>query len=76
MEIGDVVRLNSGGPRMTVEIITKETAAPVVRCVWFDNEELKRGIFPAAALEEADDDEMGDRSLGFVDSRSKKSTLR
>jgi uncharacterized protein YodC (DUF2158 family) len=74
MEIGDVVRLKSGGPRMTVEIITTETA--VVRCVWFDNEELKRGIFPAATLEDADDDEMGDRSLGFVGSRSKNSTLR
>jgi uncharacterized protein YodC (DUF2158 family) len=40
MEIGDLVRLKSGGPTITVEVITKETADPVVRRVWFDNEEF------------------------------------
>jgi uncharacterized protein YodC (DUF2158 family) len=70
MEIGDVVQLKSGGPSMTVESITKETAGPVVRCMWFDDAELKRGIFPAATLGEDegedDDDEMEDRSRGYV----------
>jgi uncharacterized protein YodC (DUF2158 family) len=45
MEIGDVVHLKSGGPEMTVEIITEATAGMVIRCVWFDGQELKRGIF-------------------------------
>jgi uncharacterized protein YodC (DUF2158 family) len=82
MEIGDVVHLKSGGPTMTVEVITKETA--VIRCVWFDNAELKRGIFPAATLKQAhdededddDDDEMGDHSRGFIGLRAKKPTSR
>ena len=77
MEIGDVVQLKSGGPTMTVEVITKEIAGAVIRCMWFDNAELKRGIFPAAALKEAeaeggDDDETANRSLGYVGLRAKK----
>jgi uncharacterized protein YodC (DUF2158 family) len=72
MDIGDVVKLKSGGPTMTVEVITKETAGATVRCVWFDDAEFKRGIFPAATLEKAEDDEMEDRSLGLVGLRSKK----
>ena len=79
MEIGDVVHLKSGGPTMTVEVITKETAAPVIRCVWFDNAELRRGIFPAATLKEAEaeaeddsDNDVGDRSLGYVAFRVKR----
>src|SRR5277367_2646222 len=38
MEIGDVVHLKSGGPEMTVEIITEATAGMVIRCVWFDGQ--------------------------------------
>ena len=75
MEIGDVVQLKSGGPTMTVEV--KETAGTVIRCIWFDNAELKRGIFPAATLKVAeaeggDDDETANRSLGYVGLRAKR----
>jgi uncharacterized protein YodC (DUF2158 family) len=58
-EIGDVVRLKSGGPAMTVEVVTKATEGHLVRCVWFDDGEAKRGTFPAAALDEAENAGLG-----------------
>lgn len=76
MDIGDLVKLKSGGPTMTVEAITKETAGATVRCVWFDDADFKRGIFPAATLEKVEDDELEDRSLGFVGSRATKPASR
>ena len=39
---------------MTVEVVTKATEGHLVRCVWFDDGEAKRGTFPAAALDEAE----------------------
>jgi uncharacterized protein YodC (DUF2158 family) len=53
-KVGDVVKLKSGGPAMTVEVVTKATEGHLVRCVWFDGAEAKRGTFPAAALEDAE----------------------
>jgi uncharacterized protein YodC (DUF2158 family) len=46
-KIGDVVRLKSGGPAMTV------TATPDVRvrCSWFSGADEKHAYFPAAAVE-------------------------
>jgi uncharacterized protein YodC (DUF2158 family) len=35
LEVGDIVRLKSGGPDMTVEEIETNCTRPV-RCVWFD----------------------------------------
>ena|ERR1700761_401587 len=79
MEIGDVVHLKSGGPTMTVEVITKEAGRPGHQMHWFDNGELKRGIFLAATLKESeddDDDEMADRcSLGYVGFRATKADV-
>lgn len=50
---GDLVKLKSGGPLMTVD--TDETGAssiPRVGTVWFDkNEELQNGKFAEASLE-------------------------
>jgi uncharacterized protein YodC (DUF2158 family) len=44
---GDVVRLNSGGPIMTVQ----ELRAPEdVICVWFDKTKQCHGVFNAAML--------------------------
>jgi uncharacterized protein YodC (DUF2158 family) len=40
MKPGDVVRLKSGGPPMTVEYVRKDKASPgdsVIQCVWFDH---------------------------------------
>lgn len=52
MKTGDVVRLRSGGPLMTVDerLIEPAQEAGEVRCIWFEGDEVKRGTFPAAAL--------------------------
>jgi uncharacterized protein YodC (DUF2158 family) len=45
--VGDVVRLKSGGPKMTVNLVEDD----VVSCVWFvDTEELLHGDFDPLAL--------------------------
>jgi uncharacterized protein YodC (DUF2158 family) len=44
---GDVVRLNSGGPRMTVD----RCDGGLVHCSWYDNNEKKMDIFEAATLQ-------------------------
>ena len=45
--IGDVVQLNSGGPKMTVEKMRQDGN---VDCVWFDGTAQKYGTFHANAL--------------------------
>lgn len=48
-KIGDVVRLKSGGPPMTV---TRLDADDIVRCAWFpDDQDTKNTFFPSAALD-------------------------
>jgi uncharacterized protein YodC (DUF2158 family) len=55
-KVGDVVRLKSGGPRMTVESISKdEMTRGTIWCVWFDKTDRKSGTFPEDALETATD---------------------
>jgi uncharacterized protein YodC (DUF2158 family) len=51
---GTVVRLKSGGPKMTVEGTDEEGE---LTCVWFVGNKTKRDSFPDAALEAVDDDE-------------------
>ena len=51
IQIGDIVRLKSGGPKMTVENVgeytgTKNGAA----CTWFDEENKKTEIFDVRVL--------------------------
>jgi uncharacterized protein YodC (DUF2158 family) len=46
MKSGDVVMVQSGGPKMTVERVVKG----VVSCVWFEGPDLFRGTFPVDAL--------------------------
>ena len=45
-QIGDVVQLKSGGPRMTVEGYEDD----LVICVWFEKTERKSGNFREATL--------------------------
>lgn len=49
--VGDIVRLKSGGPRMTVE---DTGMVNTVVCVWFVGTKVERNSFPVSALERAD----------------------
>jgi uncharacterized protein YodC (DUF2158 family) len=48
---GDVIRLKSGGPKMTVTSVADEWGAPMVYCVWFVGTKEQSGKFPPATLE-------------------------
>lgn len=48
---GDVVRLRSGGPAMTVVLVGSNDGVPEVICVWFAGSKTEQGTFPAAAVE-------------------------
>ena len=52
LQVGEVVRLKSGGPAMTV-VATGARAEPgVVECAWFDSEDAyATASFPPRALE-------------------------
>jgi uncharacterized protein YodC (DUF2158 family) len=47
LKIGDIVRLKSGGPNMTIEEIDTDQ---IVSCVWFQDTIVKRHKFAAALL--------------------------
>lgn len=49
LQPGDVVRLKSGSPDMTVRWVSDGDA----HCTWFDKTDQKTGSFPEAALEKA-----------------------
>jgi len=51
MKVGDVVRLTSGGPSMTVI----ELAEPKLSCTWFMVDSINGSSFPSASLELAAD---------------------
>lgn len=54
---GDVIRLKSGGPAMTVTSVGEAhmSSAMSVWCVWFDVKgEQKNGTFPIEAVEKDD----------------------
>ena len=45
---GDIVRLKSGGPQMTVESIDKKDGG--LLCLWFDEGQLEDAVFESVAL--------------------------
>jgi uncharacterized protein YodC (DUF2158 family) len=49
MKSGTIVKLKSGGPRMTVE--GPGMSLQAVRCTWFDGTELRRSEFHEDQLE-------------------------
>ena len=47
-EVGDIVKLKSGGPEMTVQIVLE--GRNMYRCQWFAGKKLESGDFPAGSL--------------------------
>lgn len=48
--VGDIVKLKSGGPDMTVKTLPQEKGTTYV-CQWFAGRKLEQGSFPADSLE-------------------------
>lgn len=48
---GDVVRLKSGGPAMTIEFVNADGRVPRAMCIWFDGSTTKSGEFLLSSLE-------------------------
>lgn len=51
--VGDVVLLNSGGPKMTVESVVYDTSDDTysVDCTWFMGDEVQEGTFVGETLQ-------------------------
>ena len=67
-EVGDIVQLKSGGPKMTVVGITrvKMPGDPAVdntyvRCSWFRDKKLEEQVFDPQALNKARESEAQDK---------------
>jgi len=58
---GDVVRLKSGGPKMTISgfglSFMGEELKDIIRCQWFVKTELKDGEFNVSSVELDDSDD-------------------
>ena len=53
-EIGEIVKLKSGGPNMTVTGVDngiEGISGATVECSWFGGRKLERGRFPPRAIE-------------------------
>lgn len=58
IKVGDVVRLKSGGPAMTVTNVGEAHMSGVmsVWCAWFDQKQSKQtGTFPVASVEKEEE---------------------
>ena len=54
LQIGDVVQLKSGGPRMTIEEIGNFSRTYVeAKCVWFEKSKRESGLFKLEMLAKA-----------------------
>jgi uncharacterized protein YodC (DUF2158 family) len=49
-KIGDIVRLKSGGPAMTVTKVDDFGIRTIIKCTWFAENKNERGDFPPEAL--------------------------
>lgn len=59
-KIGDIVKLNAGGPSMSVtEVKTLRGDGPTVWCKWFGGKKLETGSFPEDTLILVDEKEIG-----------------
>ncbi len=48
--IGDIIQLKSGGPKMTVMSLP-DVRGGYIRCQWFAGSKLESGSFPQESLE-------------------------
>ncbi|MCW4438741.1 YodC family protein [Vibrio splendidus] len=48
-EVGDIVKLKSGGPDMAINIFNQYKGG--YKCQWFAGKKLEEGYFPADSLE-------------------------
>ena len=63
ISVGDVVRLKSGGPSMTVEGVI---SGDVVNCVWFSDERKYNTFFVASTLTAATAEAADDKDKGTM----------
>jgi uncharacterized protein YodC (DUF2158 family) len=56
--VGDVVQLKSGGPKMTVIEVGRSpiTSEATIHCTWFAGARSERAVFPPDALVSAPED--------------------
>jgi uncharacterized protein YodC (DUF2158 family) len=53
MNVGDIVKLNSGGPSMTIKQITQDYRTEfeeIYRCTWFEDKKLQSENFNSKVL--------------------------
>lgn len=55
-EVGDIVRLKSGGPEMTIKETRNDVDYTSVMCQWFAGAKLESGWFKSESLESAEDE--------------------
>jgi uncharacterized protein YodC (DUF2158 family) len=65
IKVGDVVRLKSGSPKMTVTIIDEdESGNPRAWCLWFEGTKKLDSDFPISVLEHPPEPESATMSGG------------
>jgi uncharacterized protein YodC (DUF2158 family) len=51
IKAGDIVQLKSGGPKMTVSVITRNNqGTSLAKCAWFDGAKHNFATFPVTSL--------------------------
>ena len=54
-EIGDIVALKSGGPRMTIDAIEEVNGAGRAACFWFADSLAQKAVFALTSLQPAEE---------------------
>lgn len=50
-KVGDIVKLSSGGPDMTIQSLPTSLSPNYYHCQWFAGKKLEAGRFPGDSLE-------------------------
>jgi uncharacterized protein YodC (DUF2158 family) len=50
-KVGDIVRLKSGGPKMTINKLEDWQGTQQANCEWFDGTKPMQNMFPLTSLE-------------------------